>query len=76
MSVILIGIDNQCFCTCASKCVLGKKGSATKCSNTEIDSAGYSTLRVSDAKSNNEIFKALTLDGKKHVLKIKDVKLK
>jgi hypothetical protein len=76
MSVILVGTDGLCFCTCASKCVLGKCGSAERCSKEQLKEAGYSTLQVTNKKSEQAVHDAMCCDGKIHKLKIRDVKSK
>lgn len=76
MSIILIGINNTCFCTAASKCILGKMGSVSKCDKHKLNLAGYQTISVADAKSDNEVSKSLIIDGREHVLKIKETAIK
>jgi hypothetical protein len=71
MSVILVDMEGLCFCTCASKCVLGKCGSAERCSKKQLNEAGYSTLQVTDKKSEKAIHDVMWTN---HKLKIRDVK--
>jgi hypothetical protein len=74
MSVILIDTDGLCFCNCASKCVLGKCGSAERCTKEQIEELGYKTLQVVGKKSEQAVHDAMCCDGKIHKLKIRDKK--
>ena len=42
MCIILIDEGGQCTCNCASKCIVGKTGSAMRCTRQEIEGKGYS----------------------------------
>lgn len=73
MSIILVGTDNRCLCSCGVKCVNGKVGSEARCTRSELTAAGYRTVAISDSKSQAEIGKATTVDGHVHTIKVKDV---
>jgi hypothetical protein len=76
MSVILIDTEGLCFCSCATKCVLGHIGSSHRCTKEALENEGYKVLQVVDKKSELEVHAALCNDGKSHKLKIRDKKFK
>jgi len=73
MSVILIDTEGLCFCNCASKCVIGKCGSASRCTKEQLEELGFTTLQVASKRSQMAVHKAMTRDGKSHKLKIRDI---
>jgi hypothetical protein len=43
---IVIGQDDMCTCGCQHKCLLGKCGSALRCTKEELEKEGYETLKL------------------------------
>jgi hypothetical protein len=74
MSVILVDTEGMCFCSCATKCVLGRCGSSHRCTKSELEEMGYTVIQVENAKSNKAVHDAMCCDGYDHKLKIKDKK--
>jgi hypothetical protein len=74
MSVILVDTKGLCFCNCATKCVLGHIGSTHRCTKEELEEEGYMVIQVANERSGNAVYDAMTADGHKHKLKIKDKK--
>jgi hypothetical protein len=44
-TLILIGQDGRCDCTCACKCPLGKAGSSARCFEGELHLKGIGTIK-------------------------------
>lgn len=74
MSIILVDTKGLCFCNCATKCVLGHIGGASRCSKKELESQGYKVIQVANKKSEKAISDAMCCDGKNHKIKIKNIK--
>jgi len=73
MSVILIDLEEKCFCTCGTKCINGHTGSSLRCTKKEIESRGYKTLQVADEQSEKAVRSAMVIGEKKCKLKIINV---
>jgi hypothetical protein len=76
MSVILVDTEGMCFCSCATKCVLGHIGSSIRCQRKALEAEGYKVIQVVDKKSEKAVHDAMTADGYSHKFKIKDKKYK
>jgi hypothetical protein len=50
MAHILIDKSNLCTCNCASTCILGKTGSAPRCTEKQIKEAGHRTVKLKKRK--------------------------
>jgi hypothetical protein len=46
MAHILIDASNRCTCQCHHTCVLGRFGSSPRCTEEELEKAGYPTIKL------------------------------
>jgi hypothetical protein len=76
MGLILIDKNGLCFCSCATKCVIGRRsGMEKRCSAEAIQEKGFSVIQVADNDSHVAVMDTMVIDGKTHRINVKYVRL-